>query len=366
MRLELIQINNFRNLEQVTIRPAAGINLLVGENAQGKTNFLEALYVLAHGTSFRTVRDSDLVSDQKDTYEIKVVYQKEGRSIQSVLNYTAARGKILRINNKRSTFSHPDRLRMVLFTPDDLYIVKGSPHLRRSFLDLILCQVSNKYAQYLNNYSKILKKRNLFLKTAHINQEMESLTRDMLIENAVPLIMGRINLVEWLEKEIHSLYRQITGGNNQIRLRYALSFTINKERASRESVSAALRQALDEKQENEKRRGTTLVGPHRDDLNIYIDDRNARTHASQGEQRSLAVVLKAAEMTTIKNIRGISPIFLLDEVMAELDQTRRTLLLEHLNNTDSQSFLTTVERDIITTKQAGVFNVINGNLFEEA
>lgn len=365
MKIDYIEILRFRNLFKVTVCPEDGINLLVGKNAQGKTNFLESLYVLANGLSFRSVRDRDLVYDGQDSYSIKIRYQVHGRNLESSVEYSPAKGRILRLNNKKVVLNHPDHLKTVLFTPDDLYIIKGSPERRRAFLDFILCQLSTDYERNLDNYTKILKKRNSFLKMAQSSTKSFNLVDDLFVETAAPLILARINLISLLEKEAIKLYRQLSDEKGKVSIKYALSFGLQPGKPGTELIMNSMRKALAAYRDKELLRRATLVGPHRDDMNVYLQGRNTRIHASQGQQRNLAVVLKLTEMAIIKSVKGYFPVLLLDEVLAELDQERRLLLLSYLANAGFQSFLSSVDRELVVGRGGKAFLVANGSVTEE-
>lgn len=365
MKIDAVEINNFRNLSRVLMHPAPGVNLLVGKNAQGKTNFLEALYVLANGASFRPARDRDLVQVGQASYLLRGRYRVVEKDFNLTVEFSCKRGKIIRVNDKRSVFHRQNRLQVLLFTPDDLYLVKGSPERRRSFLDLILSQVSAEYEHHLNRFTGTLSRRNNLLKKQQVKGKDFQLLTDMLVQSAVPLVSARINLVNRMETEVASLYHRLTGEQSEIKIRYALSFSPKAGMASAPTIYDSLRQALEAAREQELNRRTTLLGPHRDDFNIYLQGSNAKTYGSQGQQRSLAVALKLATMSLFKSLKGYFPVFLLDEVLAELDEQRRRLLLDHLCGAGFQAFLSTVDSSVLTGDRHKIFFISGGSITEE-
>lgn len=364
MKILKLETRFFRNLLSCVIEPHGGINVILGENAQGKTNLLEAIYVVANGRSFRGARDGELVTYGHKGYSLKVTYSVQDRVIVCQQHYSEGKNKVLRVNNKPATSKSQDRLKTVIFTPEDLYLIKGEPEKRRQFLDSILCQLRPEYERNLNNYKKILIRRNAYLKQNRTFEQGMAVLQAMLIEAAVPLICARLNLTAILEKEVSTLYRLLSGESEEVQLRYVLSFSLQPGRFTPELVASSLAEALEANKDKEMDRGTTLVGPHRDDFNLYLKGRNARIYASQGQQRNLAISLKLGELTTFKNIKGYFPVLLLDEVLAELDKHRRLLLLDYLRQEEFQTFISSVEGEDVVAVAGKVFTVEEGRITE--
>ena len=357
-----MEARDFRNLEKLTYRPGSGLNIILGDNAQGKTNILESIYLLSVGTSFRTGSDKNLLRYNKETYALRGLYSCNDRNLEAELTYHLKSGKMFKINSKKTTFGNPLRLRVVIFSPDDLFLIKGSPHKRRQFLDFILTQIKSEYNYNLVNYSKILKKRNLLLKREQYNTRSFAIIEEVFIENAARIILARINLINNLDEYAASIYQEITNRKGNLKIRYALSFPLESGKINHDALKEALKKQIGEKKEQEIKRRSSLVGPHRDDLNVYQDGRIARYFASQGQQRNIVVALKLAELHTLKKISGFNPVFLLDEVLSELDREKRQLLLDYLQEAEFQSFLTSVNLDEIDHKSAAVVTVKNGHL----
>ena len=347
MKLINLEIKNFRNLKKIEYEPSPALNIFIGDNAQGKTNLLESIFVLATGNSFRKATDANLVNYEKSGYAIKGKYEKSGRIIETSLHYEVTGSKIAVLNNKKCTQTHEDRLKVVLFTPDDLFLVKGSPTKRRTFLDFTLRQLSGDYFYNLSNFTAILKKRNLLLKKEQTKSKTFNIVNEIFIENAIRVIMQRINFVNILEEITRKVFQEINYGQNDIRIRYALSFAIDNDKINTEVLRTALRKNIDNRMSEESGQRKTLLGPHLDDINIYQDGRLARTYASQGQQRNIAISLKLAELYAFEKIKGFYPLFLLDEVLAELDEGKRDLLLLHLERADFQTYLTSVNAEKI-------------------
>ena len=364
MKITRLSINNFRNLKKVDINPANGMNIFTGDNAQGKTNLLEAIYVLSAGNSFRNTPDKQLVNYHASRYQVKASYCYQDRNFETALLFNE-QGKTFAINNKKTPQNNQDRIKVVLFNPDDLFLVKGAPSKRRAFIDFIIQQLSSDYAFNLANYAKVLKKRNFLLKTEQTNKQSYAIINQLFIENAIKVIIQRINFVNILDEIARPLFQEINGGLNQIKIRYALSFPVDSDKINLNILQTALAEQQDKRFLDEVKRKQSLVGPHLDDINLYQDGRSARIFASQGQQRNLVICLKLAEVYAFKKIKGYYPIFLLDEVLAELDENKRSLLMDHLNRAGFQSFLSSVNLGPINKYNANIFSVKEGQLLRK-
>jgi DNA replication and repair protein RecF len=354
------KIRNFRNIKKLDILPGPGLNILVGDNAQGKTNLLESIYILSTGTSFRTGKDINFVQYNSESYSIYAKYTNQERKIESLLKYKITAGKVFEINGKKVKSSDENNIRVVLFTPDDLYLIKGSPNRRRNFLDFALRQVSADYIMQWENYNKILKKRNILLKKQNIDDRAFSVINDIFIETAVQVIIKRINFVNILDDLCQKIFPLLNSDKHIIKIRYALSFPVFSGKINHEILLQTLKEQVLSKKNDELMRGTTMIGPHLDDLNIYLDDNLARLFSSQGQQRNIAVTLKLAEIYAFKQIKGYYPLFLLDEVFAELDEAKKNLLMEQLSKAKFQSFLSSVSIDNIKRGNSQIFKIKNG------
>jgi len=360
LRLNEIRLNHFRNLIQVKFQPRAGLNIISGANAQGKTNLLEAVYLIATTTSFRSGKEVNMINHEASCCSVQAYYQKENRKIEGRISLDRQKGKVFEINSKKAHRNHDDRLRVVLFTPDDLYLIKGTPARRRYFLDFALTQLSRPYAYELSNYQGLLKRRNEMLRKGQGMSRVFKITNELFIKSAAEVALSRIRFVYRLQEAARSIYQRLGGEAEGLHLRYALSFPVDSDTINLDILRESLFQAGIEKRSLEIIRRVSLIGPHLDDLNIYLDDKLARLFASQGQQRNLAVVLKLAELNAFADINGYYPLFLLDEVLSELDQNHKALLLQELAQADYQSFLTSVETVSVVPNQASNFLVKEG------
>jgi DNA replication and repair protein RecF len=361
LKLDKIWIKNFRNIKNLYYEANEKLNFFIGNNAQGKTSFLEAIYVLSNPNTFRIGNDSNLINYQADSYSVSSWHTFEARQINSDLCYNSVR-KIFKINHKLTNYKNNDRLRVVLFTPDDLYLIKGSPVKRRLFIDYLLRQVSYEYSFNLDKYNSILKKRNILLKNNQANSKSFIILNELFIENSVKIIIQRINLINTIDELISNLFTQINNSHIPIKIKYALSFKIDSDKINSDILSKEMFKYLDQNIDNEIAKRKTLFGPHLDDLNFYLNNRSAKIYASQGQQRNLAISLKLAEVYVFKKIKNYYPLFLLDEVMAELDEERKQNLFNLLSKADFQSFLTSVSLDKINTLGSKISIFENGEL----
>ncbi len=362
MKINEHKVRNFRNIKQIDLRPGLGLNIITGDNAQGKTNLLESIFVLSTGTSFRSGKDVNFLKFDEESYIISSKYCCQDKNMEAILKYKPEIGKTFTINSRKAKISQDNNLRIVLFTPDDLYLIKGSPVKRRNYIDFILRQVSAEYALQIDDYTKILYKRNLLLRNRQVDSRSFAVINEIFLETAVKLIINRINFANILDDVCQKVFPTLNHEGDSIKIRYALSFPVFSGKINHEILKQALLEQVKVKKEQEIMRSTTLMGPHLDDLNVYLNDKLARIFASQGQQRNLAVTLKLAEIYAFKQIKGFHPLFLLDEVLSELDENKKRLLLNHLSQAGFQSFLSSVSHDPMVGVNAQFFSLKNGCL----
>lgn len=362
MKIERLRIRDFRNLRKIDYEPYPGLNIFMGDNAQGKTSLLEAIFVLATGSSFRSASDANLVNQGSHGYMVQGEYTAGERRIESQVQYQVNDSKSFFINKKKCSHNHGDRLKVVLFTPDDLFLVKGAPGKRRAFLDFILKQLSAEYFYNLENYQEILKKRNAYLKKETLTGKTARIINDIFVEQAIKLILQRINFVNLIDELCGPIYKIINGGQNQFKARYALSFAIESDRINTDVLREAMQFHIQEHGPEEIKRRKTMVGPHLEDINFYQDGNLARIYASQGQQRNMAISLKLTEIYAYARIKEDYPVFLLDEVLAELDEGKRRMLLAYLQDAEFQSFLTAVKMDELDLKLNPIWHMQGGSL----
>lgn len=342
MELRQLQLENFRNYTRLDLNFPKSLNIFLGENAQGKTNILEAIYVLAMSKSHRTHNEKELILFNQEFARITGLVQKKNSQLplEIILSKKGRKTKVNHLEQKKLS-DYIGYLNVILFAPEDLSLVKGSPAVRRRFLDMELGQISPLYLYELVRYNKLLKQRNAYLKLM-AEKKGDELFLDVLTEefvkSGVKVILQRINFIKKLEKWAQALHQKITHQKEVLTLRYKNSFSY--EAFTKEALEKDFLAELTRKRAQELFRKTTLVGPHRDDLLFFINEMDLQSFGSQGQQRSAALSVKLAEIDLIGEEVGEYPILLLDDVMSELDDSRQLHLLEAIEG-KVQTFLTT-------------------------
>ncbi|HML35855.1 MAG TPA: DNA replication/repair protein RecF [Bacillota bacterium] len=361
MYLKKIELKNFRNYEEEAVEFHDKVNIITGKNAQGKTNLLESLYIMSLGKSFRTNKDAEMIGFDKEFCRVKSTSEKDGRELEIEI-IIGKEGKTSRINGVK-TAKNIDLLEnvyIVVFSPEDLKIVKDEPEKRRKFIDRELCQLKPVYYRNLGRYKKILQQRNSLLKQQEIREDIIAVWDESLAEYGAKLIQERMRFVEKLGGISRGISLGITSGKEALEISYETNtaFCENVEE-QKEALKKALRKNL----KMDMMRRNTSVGPHKDDLKLCVDGIDIRHFGSQGQQRTAALSLKLAEIRLIKEETGVSPILLLDDVLSELDSDRQNFLINSLG--EVQLFITTTELSEEVRKQLSdrkTFIVENGTI----
>lgn len=345
MRLSRLWLSDFRCYETVDVAFDEGCTVITGANGQGKTSLLEAVAWVATGRSFRGVPDAALVAAEHDEAIVRAEVVQDDRTmlVEAALR-SVGRNRVL-VNKQPVTRrrDYADHLRVTVFSPDDLAVVKGGPARRRDYLDELLEASGQRYASVRTDFERVLRQRNALLRggirDAEARTTLEVLD-DRLVTTGGELVRGRLRLVERLTPGIAEAYESLAGETPGMAMRYEAEWSEGTLEPTRlDDVDGLLRGAIDALRKRETDRGITLVGPHRDDWHLVINGLDARSHASQGEQRTLALALRLAGHRLIASIVGSDPVLLLDDVFSELDPARSAALVAHLPAT--QTLLTT-------------------------
>lgn len=371
MKLTELNLHHFRNYDEAQVEFSPQINVLIGENAQGKTNLLESIYVLAMTRSHRTNNDRELIEFGKDAAQIKGTVQRELGSLKLELDI-GKHGKKAKANHleKARLSEYLGQLNVILFAPEDLALVKGAPTVRRRFIDMEFGQVSPKYLHDLTQYRDILKQRNRYLKQLQSHEAQDQLYLEVLSEQLAAvggaIISQRVKFLSELEGYAQELHQSITQGRENLTFEYSSAIK-DASTLTEVELSEALMDLYRQNQSKEIFQGTTLYGPHRDDVRFLINHKNVQTYGSQGQQRTTALSVKLAEIDLMKNQTGEYPILLLDDVLSELDGARQTHLLKTIQD-KVQTFLTTpglsdVARNLI--KEPRIFHIRDGQIIPE-
>ena len=365
MRVKTIRLQNFRNYERAWVTPDEGVTVFTGPNAQGKTNIVEALHLCCLGRSHRTARDDELIRWGCEEALVRTeTTQRDGtHEVTILLSKRQKKKKNVRIGSRQAErigelLGH---VCGVLFSPEDLQIVKSGPAERRRFIDMELSQLRPAYFYALQRAVRALNQRNALLKEIARDSSLLK-TLDMWDEQLAAcggeIVRCRRDAVLSLGKSAREAHASLTGGRETLDVRYV------SQAAEAENPGEALLRLLHAARSEDLRRMTTTVGVHRDDLHITIDGKEARTYGSQGQQRSAVLSLKLAELELAERVRGEAPILMLDDVMSELDPGRRCQLIERIDRV--QTFVTCTDlSDLAGARQGRVYRVENGHLLGE-
>lgn len=355
MWIKNIKIKNFRNYEQEDIKLEKNINIFYGKNAQGKTNIIEAIFLCSLGKSFRAKKDNEMIKLNEQNAIVEIEYEKSDRD-----------GKIkIEIGNKKNIYLNGIKIKklsellgnlnIVIFTPDDIGILKGGPQNRRRFLDIMISQLRPNYMHVLNLYLKTIEQRNNYLrqiKEEHKDENLLEIWDEKLAEYAIKIYEYRKEFIEKIIKKINIIHQNITNGEEEIELEY-ITECDDKEKYL---------ELLKQRRKLDIIKGFTTKGIHRDDFMIYINKKEIKIFGSQGQNRTAMLSLKLAELQVIYDEIGEYPILLLDDFMSELDRTRRKNFLENIEGT--QVIITGTEKLDIENLEYLEYNVSNGKVLK--
>ena len=353
MWIKEIQLKNFRNYKEEKIKLNKNINILYGENAQGKTNIIESIFLCSMGKSFRAKKDKEMIKLDEDSCSVEVEYEKSDRE-----------GKIkIEIGNKKNIFVNDIKIKrlsellgkinIVIFTPDDIEIIKGGPDQRRKFLDIMISQLRPNYIHILSLYQKTIEQRNNYLKQIKEEQKDENLLEiwdEKLAEYAIKICEYRKEFIEKLKPKMEKLHKEITNNKEEIKIEYVTECLDKK----------IYLDLLKERRKLDILKGFTTKGVHRDDFVIYINGRQLNVYGSQGQQRTSILTLKLAELNLIYDEIGEYPILLLDDFMSELDKSRRESLVQHIKET--QVIITCTDKLALENFEYLEYNVKEGKI----
>jgi DNA replication and repair protein RecF len=358
--LESLHLSNFRNYSKLKINFHPRLNIISGENGQGKTNLIEAVYFLSVTRSFRTNRDQELSGFPELHFFIKGQFIKDDYKSTIQINYKDKQLKVIVDNDRKNRFDHLQQFPVVAFSPDDLLIIREGPATRRRYINLEASRLNQRYFLELRAYHRVLLQRGRLLKENRNRREIEKLLEpwdDALITHGSVLIRLRRDLVRQLAVEAAPFFSRLTAEQEELSLDYICSVPSEENSVDLEQQ---FREALLKKRELELRRQTNSVGPHLDDICIMINGRDSRKYSSQGQKRTAALALKMAEVRILKQKNGNWPILLLDDVFSEFDCQRKEQLLDFLTGIESQCFLTAaVALDHLPAELTGCFYQIN-------
>ncbi len=358
MEVKRLTLKNFRNYSEETIEFSPRTNLIYGNNAEGKTNILEAVYLAATGRSHRAKTDAQMVKFDEEYARVALEFADKNRDYKIVIGLLPGNRKSVRINdvpiNKLSVLVN--YLNVVMFSPEDLELIKGSPRMRRQFMDTSISSLSPRYLSELVTYHKVLSQKNNLLRTARLGNKKAADNIDVwniqLAAAGVRIMKERKSFLEGLSKAAMPIHRDIA--QSELRIEYSPSFETEILESPNPEMSYLAR--LEEVKQREIENGSALYGIQRDEIRFFIDDNEAKIYASQGQQRTIVLCMKLALTEYIKRRRDEYPVLLFDDIMSELDEKHRLYLAERIR--DKQVLLTCTDRE--ESKAARIIKIENG------
>lgn len=345
-----ITLRNFRSYTEASFEFENGVNIIIGPNASGKTNLLEAVHCVCLGKGLRS-SDSGLIKINESWLRLEANTTKNERAyiVEKSIDSNKTKKKNIINNNTYARLKFDQIIPTVVFLPDDLRLTTGSPERRRSYLDKLLSQLIPTFRTDLLAYERILKQRNTSLKNMSANSSQLFAWNIQLVEKGSKIVKDRVDLIGSINKRISDVYSNLAGIKSDIKIAYSSNIATNN---FNESFLSLLERNLN----LDKERGTTSVGPHRDDIIITINGEELKKVASRGENRTFVLALKLLELELIKNVHDKNPLVLLDDVFSELDGLRRKMLTSYLK--DKQTILTTTDADVISKNISSSSNFI--------
>lgn len=359
MYIKEIELKDFRNYENLNVSFSSNVNIFLGNNAQGKTNLLEGIYLNAMAKSFKTTRDKDLIRFEEEFCKIKTsaIIDDEEHTTEIVITKDGKKGIKLDGVKIKKTSQLLERIFIIIFSPEDLKIVKDEPEKRRKFIDRELCQIKPGYYSDLSNYKKVLKQRNSYLKENNIENSILDIWDYELAKYGSKVITRRKDFIDKINIISRDIYDKISGGLEKLELKYEPSVDFE------ENLQQNFYELLVAGRNDDIRNRTTGRGPHKDDLKISGDGIDFRKFGSQGQQRTAALSLKLSEIKLIEEETGEKPILLLDDVLSELDNNRQSYLINSLGG--NQLFITTTDISGMVAKslpEGKVFKIKSGKV----
>ena len=362
MNVQHLSVKNFRNIENIEIEPCDEVNIIYGENAQGKTNLLESIWLFTGCRSFRSAKDKELISFGSKKSLLSMDFYAESRDQCAEIEIGEKRSFVLNGVKMKSASKMMGNFLAVVFSPVHLSLVKEGPYERRRFLDIAISQLKPNYALTLAQYNKALSQRNILLKDIQLHSELYDtldVWEDRIAFFASEIVRQRIGYINKLGEYTEEIYDGLSSSREKLEIAYSQSTVIAGN--TKQELYENIKNQLYQSRKNDLITGFTSVGPHRDDLSIKIDSLSARNYGSQGQQRSAALALKLGEAAVIRGFSDQQPVALLDDVMSELDAGRQNYILNHIKNW--QVFITCCDPTTVKNLKAGsAFEVKNGKV----
>lgn len=345
MKLNNLKLKNFRNYEELDIDFFDGINIFYGENAQGKTNILESVYLFSSSKSHRGVKDKELIMFNKEESDVEINFNSQKRDQTAQFKIYKDKNKSLSVNGisqikQKALFGI---FSTVIFSPEDLNLIKGSPEERRRFMDTDISQIKPDYFKTLKDYKKLIYLKNNLLKANDVNLSLLDVYDEKLSKLASKITVHRLRFIERINSLATKALFYISDKKENIDIVYKPGFSGNFD-ISFKDIENKYKEEFKKVREEELLKKVTLIGPQRDDLEFYLNEKDAKIFCSQGQQRSIILSLKLAEFEFMKEVLGETPVLLLDDILSELDIKRQNKLLNFIR--DNQTIITCTDKDL--------------------
>lgn len=361
-----IVLKNFRNYESLTLDFDSCFNIIYGDNAQGKTNIIEALFLCAAGRSHRTARDAELVRNGDKGYYIRLDFEKAEGQSQVEIRYSQEDKKKIKINEipAKKIGCLMGHLNAVIFSPEDLFIIKEGPSERRRFLDITLSQLRPSYFYDLQQYMKILNQRNVLLKEIGTKKELAGtleVWNQHMVKTGSRIMKSRQEFIKRMDFCASERHKRLTNGAENLKIIYDPSISC-ANMDNLKDIEDCFHKKLEAVAAREIQKCTTLYGPQRDDYDILLNDMSTKQYGSQGQQRTSVLSMKLSEIDIMKEDTGENPVLLLDDVLSELDSKRQEFLFENIEGI--QTFITCTDRNLFGKEKLGAkyLRVVNGRV----
>ena len=362
MIIEKIKLKNYRNYDNLEISLNKKLNIIIGKNAQGKTNLLESIYVLSLTKSYLGVNDKSLIKlgSNYAILEADVILKNDPKKFKILIKDN---GKKVIINEKeiKKLSEYVSNLKVIIFSPENIRMIKEGPNIRRKFLNMEISQISMKYVKLLMDYNNIIHQKNEYLKISNKNKDYLDILNDEIAKLSVEIYLLRKDFIDSINIFIEKIYSEIMGMKG-LKIKYVSNIDYFKEK---QEMVEKNREKLDKYLEKEILYKISLIGPHRDDFIFVLNDKNIAIYGSQGQLRSVILALKLSEIEIFRKIGDDNPILLLDDIFSELDLEKKNNLIKYINN-NIQTIITTTDINMVDknlVKMANVFEIKEGKLF---
>ena len=365
MIVKNLNLKNFRNYNDESFNFDENVNIIYGNNAQGKTNVLEGIYMFALGKSNRALKDTEVIKFVNNEAQISMIFEDSKRESSSKIIISKNKKKIISVNDipVKKNSELVGKFNAVYFGPEYLDLIKGGPKIRRRSIDILLSQIKVNYISVLSELRKTIEQKNCILKSDNVDKILLSVLNEKILKNSLSVCKYRFEYIKKTEEKANILMKEISCGKENLEIKYISPVGIIEEFNDEEFLTA-LKEKMEKNFEREIYLKESIIGPHRDDIEFKINGLDVKNYASQGQQKTTVLVQKIAEVEILKEEKGEYPVLLLDDIMSELDIKRREFVTERIKN--MQIFITCTEKEKFENfKKGKFFEISNGKIIKE-